>query len=121
MPPASRRPKDPDERARAELEARLARDTEISDLQWLMGLKQGRRVMHRLLEKSGIYQTVWTGEALSMAFREGQRNFGLYLMNELLQHCPKRLSEMQRENLKHERSDSSTSTGTSGGQPGTGT
>lgn len=79
--------------------------------------------MYRLLQDAGIYRTSWTGEALSLAFNEGARNFGIrYLMSPVLEHCPQHLSKMQRENLKHERSDHSTSTspgnGTSGSTSG---
>lgn len=101
---AKRVPKDPAEKAQEKTRAQLAAETAITDLLWLMGERRGRRIWHRLLERAGIYHTSYTGEALSSAFKEGRRNLGLELMNELLQHCPSRLSEMQRENLKHERS-----------------
>jgi hypothetical protein len=92
-------------------------EVEISDWQWLMGSKQGRRVARRVLEMCGEHQTSWTGEALSMAFKEGMRNVGLTLMNIFTQHCPKGLIDMQREHLqrehlKHERSSDRTSPGT---------
>lgn len=70
-------------------------------MQWLMADVRGRRFVYRLLEEAGIYKTSYTGEAISMAFREGNRNAGLALVDKLLQHCPKRLFEMQREHLKH--------------------
>lgn len=89
--------------------------TAISDMQWLMGDVRGRRFVYRLLEQAGIYRLTHTGEAISSAFNEGMRSAGLRLMNELLQHCPKRLFEMQRENLKHDRHDSSTSASSSPG------
>lgn len=109
---------DPAEKAQARTEAQLAEQTAVSDMQWLMGDVRGRRFVHRLLERAGIYRLTFTGDALSSAFNEGQRNSGLRLMNELLQHCPKRLSEMQRENLKHERRDDRTSTSTGDDPPG---
>lgn len=81
-------------------------------MRWLMGDVRGRRFVWRLLEEAGIYRSSYLGDALAMAFREGERNRGLRLMDKLLQHCPKRLSEMQRENQRHERSNERT--GTSG-------
>lgn len=96
---------EPESAARAEkaLKAQLERQTEIDDLLWLMSDKRGRRVMWRLLQRSGIYRTSFTGEALSMAFKEGERNQGLRLMDQVMQHCPERFSVMQKEAPKHER------------------
>lgn len=78
-------------------------------MRWLMGDVRGRRFMWRLLEGSGIYRSSFTGEALSMAFNEGQRNVGLKLVDEITQHCPKRLSEMQTEARTNERRNASSS------------
>lgn len=100
MPSADRDSQAPAEKAS---QAQLAAQTEIDDLHWLMGDVRGRRFMWRLLKRSGIYRTSYTGEALSMAFKEGERNVGLGLVDEILKHCPKRLSEMQTEAQKHER------------------
>lgn len=66
-----------------------------------MGDVRGRRYIWCLLEDAGIYRTVYSTDAMYMALREGNRTAGIRLLDELLQHCPKRLSEMQRENLKH--------------------
>lgn len=88
-------------------------------MQWLMGTRQGRRFVYRLLEKFGVYQSCWTGEALSLAYKEGFRNAGLALMTDLLQHCPKRLFEMQRENLKHEHTEAEPPSPPAGALPGT--
>lgn len=82
----------------------------MDDLIWLMGDVRGRRFVWRLLEDAGIYRSSFTGDALLTAFNEGQRNQGLRLMDELLQHCPKRLSEMQRESTKTNERRQRTST-----------
>jgi hypothetical protein len=90
--------------------AQLAAQTEIDDLCWLMSDKRGRRFVWRLLERSGIYRTSFDGDALRMAFLEGQRNLGLTTMGQITQHCPDRLIEMQKEARAHERrNDRSTS------------
>lgn len=70
------------------------------DLKWLMADKRGRRVMWRLLESAGIYRASFTGEPLSSAHREGERNQGLKLMDLLLKHAPDRYIEMQKEARK---------------------
>lgn len=84
-------------------QAQLAAQTEIDDLLWLMSDKRGRRWMWRQLEGLGVYHVTFTGEALSSAFQEGRRSRGLDLVAAITQHCPQRYSEMQRENMKHER------------------
>ena len=101
---------DHDSAARAEKAktAQLERQTQIDDLRWLMGDKRGRRVVWRLLQRSGIYTTSYTGEALSMAFKEGGRNQGLALLDEITQHCPSDLSKMQQEARTNERRKEST-------------
>jgi hypothetical protein len=83
--------------------AQLVAQLEVDDLHWLMGDVRGRRFVWRLLKRTGIYQTSFTGEALSMAFKEGGRNVGLGLLDEVMQHCPKRLSEMQTEARTNDR------------------
>lgn len=83
--------------------AQLARQTEIDDLLWLMSDKRGRRYVWRLLERAGIYHPTFTGEALSSAYKEGQRNQGLKVLGEVIEHCPERFSEMQKEARANER------------------
>lgn len=95
--------REPEASAEKATTAQLAEKTWTGDLQWLMGDVRGRRFMWRLLGRSGIYRTSFTGEALSMAFREGERNVAIVLMDEITRHCPKRLSEMQTEARTHER------------------
>lgn len=68
-----------------------------------MGDVRGRRFIWRQLQESGIYRSSFTGDALSMSFREGERNRGLKLLDEITRHCPKRLSEMQTEARTNER------------------
>lgn len=70
---------------------------EVLDLQWVMADKRGRRVMHRQLEAAGVYRLSHTGEALSSAFNEGQRNRGLALLAELNAHCPDEYLLMLKE------------------------
>lgn len=91
------------ERSEKAKSAQLERQTEIDDLLWLMSDKRGRRYMWRLLSESGIYRTSFSTDALAMAFAEGQRNRGLALVGSVMQHCPERFSEMQKEARANER------------------
>lgn len=67
--------------------AQLELANEINDLQWLMGSKRGRRVVRRLLAKTGLYRTSFNNSGSVTAFNEGQRNVGLWLMALLEAHC----------------------------------
>lgn len=100
MPAAEHDTGDRFEEAKA---AERERQQRIDDLLWLMSDKRGRRVVWRLLEGAGIYRSTFTGDALTSAFREGERNQGLRLMDQVLQHCPDRVSEMQKEARQNER------------------
>ena len=87
------------ERAQAEADdrARLALQTEIDDLKWLMSNKRGRRFVARLLERAGVWRLSFNTNALTMAFNEGTRNEGLRLLAQITAHCPDRYTEMLKE------------------------
>lgn len=96
----------------AEREARaqaqvLDKRNEVDELLWLMSDPRGRRFVWRLLQGFGVYQLSYVqGDPAHSAFNEGRRNEGLKLMSLLLQHCPARFTEMQKEASKHERRSS---------------
>ena len=87
------------ERAQAEADdrTRLALQTEIDDLKWLMSNKRGRRFVARLLERAGVWRLSFNTNALTMAFNEGTRNEGLRLLAQITAHCPDRYTEMLKE------------------------
>lgn len=74
-----------------------ARVQEEEDLKFVMSHQQGRRLMWRLLSKAGVYRTSFSQNGLEMAFREGQRNLGLFLQAEILDACPDRHQQMLKE------------------------
>jgi hypothetical protein len=94
------------ERAR---QLRTERYLASEDIKWLMGTKRGRRIVWRLLERTGVYRSSFTGDNETF-FREGERNVGLMLMAQINESCPESYTLMMKE--KHERpsddSDSST-------------
>lgn len=92
-----------DQARRAQLDAEAERD----ELLWLMSDKRGRRFMHRLLTRSGLYLTSFTGDALSMAFQEGLKQEGRHQMNMVTRHCLPRFIEMQQEARTNERRNAS--------------
>lgn len=88
-----------EERAQAETETRrkLSKDTEESDIKWLMGSKRGRRIVWRQLDAAGIFRTSFSTNAMSMAFAEGNRNYGLKLLSIVHTVCPELYPVMVRE------------------------
>ena len=78
---------------RAKLKARI--DTE--DTKWLMSNKRGRRLVHGLLERAGVWRLSFSTNALQMAFNEGMRNEGLALLAKLMTHCPETYAQMLKE------------------------
>lgn len=78
------------------LEQAVARRQEVEDLKWLMGHKQGRRFVTRLLDKAGIYRTSFTGNSETF-FREGQRNMGLFVLMEVMEVAPEQFAKMLEE------------------------
>lgn len=84
------------ERAEA---TRLVRDREVDDFKWLMGHRQGRSFMWRLLGMTHLHHTPHVMGSLSddNAFRAGEANVGLMLQAEIHEICPERYYEMQRE------------------------
>jgi hypothetical protein len=78
---------------------RLSRLRENGDLTWLMGLKQGRRIMWRLLELTGVFRNPFTGNREMTDFRCGEMNIGQKLLVEIHQLCPEHYHTMVREHI----------------------
>jgi hypothetical protein len=90
-------------RADAELNARLARETEEGDIKWLMSSKRGRRIMWRLLDRAGVFRLSFNTNAMAMAFAEGNRNEGLRLLSQVHALCPEIYPVMVKENANDAR------------------
>ena len=68
--------------------AELRREDEEEDVRWLMGSPRGRRMVRRLLDRSGVYKPSFSTNAIDMAFKEGNRNYGCWLLLTVSTHCP---------------------------------
>lgn len=95
------------DRAKADLAQRnkLARDTEESDLKWLMGSKRGRRIVWRFLDRAGVFRLSFNTNAMTMAFAEGNRNEGLRILAQIHSICPELYPTMIREQVNDNRND----------------
>lgn len=84
------------QREEAQERAKLIAGTEADDFKWLMGNKRGRRIVWRLLERTGVYRTSFRLNN-EMAFLEGQRNVGLILIDLIHANCPEMYLTMLKE------------------------
>lgn len=90
-------PVDEHEEAAKEARAALKRKQQVEDFKWLMAHAQGRRIVSRLLEESGVHRTSFNHSGSVMAFNEGKRHLGLYLMAEILEIAPESYVKLLKE------------------------
>lgn len=84
--------------------AQLERDQELNEVKSLMEHPAGRRFMWRLLDKSGLFRTSFTGNSTTF-FNEGQRNIGLIYMSMINETCPELYHLMVIEAVARKVSD----------------
>ena len=76
---------------------KLRRETELDDLKKIISNNSGRRAIWRILEQAGLYRTSFTGNSTTF-FNEGQRNMGLWLLNEVVSADKQHYLSMIEEN-----------------------
>lgn len=69
------------------------------DLQWMMATKQGRRVLHRLIDDCGVFRPSNTGNSQTF-FNEGRRSVGLAAFHEIMAISPESFVTMWRESME---------------------
>lgn len=84
---------------KAEQDAKNARKTELKDLKELLATHSGRRILWRILERTGMHRTSFTGNSKTF-FNEGERNIGLWLVDEVLLADADKYLLMIKENKK---------------------
>jgi hypothetical protein len=77
--------------------ARERRRKELEDLRWLLGHPQGRRIVTRLLDEAGVYRSSFNHSGSVMAFNEGKRHMGLFLIAELIEASPDGFMKVLKE------------------------
>lgn len=90
------------ERDLTEAQKQRIKKIEEDDFRWLMADKRGRRIMWRLLERTRVYQSSFTGNSQTF-FNEGTRNVGLMLISDIQKHCPEQFVVMLKEHMSNER------------------
>lgn len=74
---------DEQEVQRISAKSKRDRDRELADVKKLLQQEWGRRFLWRVLDHSGLHRTSFTGNSTTF-FNEGQRNLGLWLVDEVL-------------------------------------
>lgn len=64
---------------------KLAREQYISDLRVTMQLRSGRRLLHAMLRSAGVFSGGFIENERAMYFKEGGRNTGLKLLNDMME------------------------------------
>ncbi len=90
-------PVDEREETQAKAAAVLKRKQQIEDFKWLVAHAQGRRIVSRLLEEAGVHRTSFNHSGSVMAFNEGKRHIGLYLLAEILEIAPESYVRLLKE------------------------
>jgi hypothetical protein len=88
-----------------EVTNRAERESEEADIKWLMSSKRGRRVMWRLLDQAGVFRLSFNTNAMSMAFAEGNRNYGLRALTLIHSLCPELYPTMLKEQKDDRNAD----------------
>ena len=88
-----------------EVRDRIDRENEEADIKWLMSSKRGRRVMWRLLDQAGVFKLSFNTNAMTMAFAEGNRNYGLRALSLIHALCPELYPTMTKENTNDRNAD----------------
>lgn len=78
------------------LQAETRRKQEVDDFKWLVNHAAGRRLLWRVLERSGVFRTSFDGTSRTY-FNEGRRDMGLFLLGELHEIAPDAYPKMLKE------------------------
>ncbi len=82
------------------------RASELRDLGAILDIQAGRRVLRRLLERSGpLRQTFDADSERLSSLRAGERNIGLWLLAELAEARPESIGALMGEMQKPTRLD----------------
>lgn len=77
-------------------DAKRKAEQALLDIEWLLSSVEGRRVLWRLLDLTGVYRSSYTGNSETF-FREGARNVGLILLADIQRANPEGFLTMLKE------------------------
>ena len=71
----------------------------------MMNSHSGREYVWDLLSQSHIFATSFSPDPLEMAFNEGERNFGLRFLTDIVTYCPEQFTTMMEDANARSRLD----------------
>lgn len=78
--------------------AKFVRTERQEQMKAVLATKEGRDVIWRILEQTGLYKDAFTGNS-STFYNEGKRAIGLYLIEEMLSADAEAYVKLQMEHL----------------------
>ena len=78
----------------------MRRRQELSDLEWVLNDRRGRRVLWRLMEKSGAFAAVWDPNAAQMGRKAAWQELGQYIKDEVVEAKSEAFLQMLQEQIK---------------------
>lgn len=79
-------------------------EREISDLQKVLRLPEGRRFIYKVLCECGVFKTSFSQNSMTTAFNEGKRDIGLSVIAQLDTADPGIYSQMLKEYFSEQKS-----------------
>lgn len=96
---------DPEQVKSAERKENNLRATELSDLKWVLGARQGRRFLWRMLSELGAEQLPYGRKDRDTYFKLGMLNAAHFLKSEIIEASEEAWLFMQQEEFKEKRKD----------------
>jgi hypothetical protein len=75
------------------------RRQEIDDIQTVLSIQAGRRLLWRIIEHCKVFESIWNGSAL-IHYNSGKQDVGHFLLGEITEAKPEALLEMMGSKLK---------------------
>lgn len=81
------------------------RERDLSDLRKLLNLAEGRRFVWRILEEARVFASCYDNHNGNMAWKEGRRDLGLMIWNDVTLAWPEKFIQMKNERRSESESD----------------
>ena len=83
---------------RADRKEKDIRKQELNDIRTVLASSSGRRLLWRLMGRCKTFGSMFSADAISMAYNSGQQDLGHFIMSEIVAADENLLLKMMREN-----------------------
>jgi hypothetical protein len=87
---------DPAQVKAAEKKEMFRREDQLNDLRKILSMKEGRRVLWRLLEQCRVFASVWEPSA-KIHYNSGRQDLGHFIVSEIVEANDEAYLQMMRE------------------------